>query len=71
LNIKEKRIEDRITKHTKAIFLVQYAGGGCEMETIMAVARRHGLTAVEDNVHGLYGRYRRYLGTFGELAALS
>lgn len=72
LNIDEKRIEDRITKHTKAIFLVHYAGVGCEMETIMAVARRHGLAVVEDNAHGLYGKYRdRYLGTFGELAALS
>jgi dTDP-4-amino-4,6-dideoxygalactose transaminase len=72
LNIDEKRIEDRITKHTKAIFLVHYAGVGCEIETIMAIARRHGLAVVEDNAHGLYGKYRdRYLGTFGELAALS
>jgi dTDP-4-amino-4,6-dideoxygalactose transaminase len=72
LNIDEKRIEDRITKQTRAIFLVHYAGVGCEMETIMAVARRHGLAVVEDNAHGFYGKYRdRYLGTFGELAALS
>jgi dTDP-4-amino-4,6-dideoxygalactose transaminase len=72
LNIDEKRIEERITKHTKAIFLVHYAGVGCEMETIMAVARRHGLAVVEDNAHGLYGKYRdRYLGTYGELAAVS
>jgi TDP-4-keto-6-deoxy-D-glucose transaminase len=72
LNINEKRIEDRITKHTKAIFLVHYAGVGCEMDTIMDVARRHGLAVVEDNAHGLYGKYRdRYLGTFGELAAVS
>ena len=72
LNIDEKRIEERITERTKAIFLVHYAGVGCEMETIMAVARRHGLPVVEDNAHGLYGKYRdRYLGTFGELAALS
>jgi len=72
LNINEKRIEDRITKHTKAIFLVHYAGVGCEMDTIMAIARPHGLAVVEDNAHGFYGKYRdRYLGTFGELAALS
>jgi dTDP-4-amino-4,6-dideoxygalactose transaminase len=72
LNIDEKRIEDRITKQTRAIFLVHYAGVGCEMETIMAIARRHGLAVVEDNAHGFYGKYRdRYLGTFGELAALS
>jgi dTDP-4-amino-4,6-dideoxygalactose transaminase len=72
LNIDEKRIEERITERTKAIFLVHYAGVGCEMETIMALARRHGLPVVEDNAHGLYGKYHdRYLGTFGELAALS
>ena len=72
LNIDEKRIEERITERTKAIFLVHYAGVGCEMDTIMAVARRHGLAVVEDNAHGLYGKYRdQYLGTFGELAALS
>jgi dTDP-4-amino-4,6-dideoxygalactose transaminase len=72
LNIDERRIEERINKRTKAIFLVHYAGVGCEMETIMAVARRYSLAVVEDNAHGLYGKYRdRYLGTFGKLAALS
>jgi dTDP-4-amino-4,6-dideoxygalactose transaminase len=72
LNIDETRIEERITERTKAILLVHYAGVGCEMETIMAVARRHGVAVVEDNAHGLYGKYRdRNLGTFGELAALS
>jgi dTDP-4-amino-4,6-dideoxygalactose transaminase len=72
LNIDERQIEKRITERTKAIFLVHYAGVGCEMDTIVAVARRQGIAVVEDNAHGLYGRYRgRYLGTFGQLAALS
>jgi len=72
LNIDEKQIERRITERTKAIFLVHYAGTGCEMETVMAIARRHVIAVVEDNAHGLYGKYRgRYLGTFGELATLS
>ena len=72
LNIDENQIEQRITERTKAIFLVHYAGVGCEMNTILAIARRHALSVVEDNAHGLYGRYRgRYLGTFGALAALS
>ena len=72
LNIDENQIEQRITERTKAIFLVHYAGVGCEMDTILAIARRHALSIVEDNAHGLYGRYRgRYLGTFGQLAALS
>jgi dTDP-4-amino-4,6-dideoxygalactose transaminase len=72
LNIDETLIEQRIGERTKAIFLVHYAGVGCEMDTILAVARRHGIAVVEDNAHGLYGKYRnQYLGTFGELAALS
>ena len=72
LNIDESQIEQRITARTKAIFLVHYAGVGCEMDTIMAIARRHGIAVVEDNAHGLYGRYRgRYLGTLGQLATLS
>jgi len=72
LNIDEAQVERRITERTKAIFLVHYAGIGCEMEAIMAIARRHSMAVVEDNAHGLYGRYRgRFLGTFGALATLS
>ena len=72
LNIDETEIDQRITEHTKAIFLVHYAGVGCEMDTIMAIARRHAVAVVEDNAHGFYGKYRgRYLGTFGKLATLS
>src|SRR5215468_8607709 len=72
LNIDETQIEPRITGRTKAIFLVHYAGVGTEMDTVMPIARRHGIAVVEDNAHGLYAKYRgRYLGTFGELATLS
>ena len=72
LNIDESQIDQRITARTRAIFPVHYAGVGCEMDTIMAIARRHQIAVVEDNAHGLYGKYRdRYLGTFGELATLS
>jgi len=66
LNIDENQIEQRITGRTKAIFLVHYAGVGCEMDAILAIARLRAIAVVEDNAHGLYGRYRgRYLGTFG------
>jgi dTDP-4-amino-4,6-dideoxygalactose transaminase len=72
LNIDESQIEQRITARTKAIFLVHYAGVACEMETIIAIARKHAIPVVEDNAHGLYGKYRgRYLGTLGQLATLS
>jgi dTDP-4-amino-4,6-dideoxygalactose transaminase len=72
LNIDESQIEQRLSPRTKAIFLVHYAGVGCEMDAIMAIAHRHDIAVVEDNAHGLYAKYRgRYLGTLGQLATLS
>lgn len=72
LNLDEEQLEDRITARTKAIVPVHYAGVGCEMDTISEIARRKGVAVVEDNAHGLLGKYRgRCLGTLGRLAALS
>jgi dTDP-4-amino-4,6-dideoxygalactose transaminase len=72
LNIDEKQITQRITDRTKAVFVMHYAGVGCEMDTVIPTARRNEIAVVEDNAHGLYGKYRgRYLGTFGGLATLS
>lgn len=71
-NLDEERIEDLITPRTRAIVVVHYAGVGCEMDRIMEIAAEHGLMVIEDNAHGLLGRYRgRYLGTFGALATQS
>ena len=47
-NIDEKLIEEAITEKTKAIMVVHYAGVGCEMDQIMAIAKRHGLLVIED-----------------------
>lgn len=72
LNLDESRLENLITPRTKAIVLVHYAGVGCEMEPILEIASRHGIQVVEDNAHGLFGKYKgKYLGTFGALAAQS
>src|SRR5262249_30864208 len=72
LNMDERQLERLITPKTRAIVPVHYAGVGCEMDTIMSVARRYGVQVVEDNAHGLFGRYKeRNLGTFGSLATLS
>jgi dTDP-4-amino-4,6-dideoxygalactose transaminase len=72
LNIDETQIEERITERTKAMFVVHYAGVGCEMDAIMPTASQHAVAVVEDNAHGLYGKYRgQYLGSFGKLATLS
>ena len=72
LNLDEARIEEKLTPRTKAIVPVHYAGVGCEMETILEIALRRGIAVVEDNAHGLFGKYRgRWLGTFGGLATQS
>lgn len=72
LNIDESKIEGLITERTRAIVPVHYAGIGCEMDVIMKVAEKYGLMVIEDNAHGLYGKYRgEYLGTFGHMATQS
>jgi dTDP-4-amino-4,6-dideoxygalactose transaminase len=72
LNLDEKRVEGLITSRTKAIVPLHYAGVACEMDALMEIAKRRGVAVVEDNAHGLFGRYKgRYLGTFGALATQS
>jgi dTDP-4-amino-4,6-dideoxygalactose transaminase len=72
LNLDETKLERLITPRTKAIVPVHYAGVGCEMDAILEVAQRYGVAVVEDNAHGLFGKYKgRYLGTFGSLATQS
>jgi dTDP-4-amino-4,6-dideoxygalactose transaminase len=72
LNLNEQLIETLITPATRAIVPVHYAGVGCEMDELLAIAGRHGIALVEDNAHGLFGCYRgRSLGTFGCLATQS
>ena len=72
LNLDERLLESRITPRTRAIVPVHYAGVGCEMDSILEIAARHGVPVVEDNAHGLFGDYRgKRLGTFGALATQS
>ena len=72
LNMDESRLEAALSSRTKAIVPVHYAGVGCEMDAIMEIAGRHGIPVVEDNAHGLFGRYKgKYLGTFGVMATQS
>lgn len=72
LNLDERNIEGLVTPRTKAIVPVHYAGVGCEMDAIMRIAARNNIDVVEDNAHGLFGRYKgRWLGTFGCLATQS
>lgn len=72
LNIDERLVEAAVTPRTRALVVVHYAGVGCEMDALMAIANRHGLAVIEDNAHGLFGRYRgRALGSFGAMSTLS
>ncbi|MDX2139002.1 MAG: dTDP-4-amino-4,6-dideoxygalactose transaminase [Chloroflexota bacterium] len=72
LNLDEAQLERLITPRTRAIVPVHYAGVACEMDTIMAIADKHGIPVVEDNAHGLFGRYKgRWLGTIGAMATQS
>jgi dTDP-4-amino-4,6-dideoxygalactose transaminase len=72
LNIDEGKIERHITDRTKAIAVMHYAGVGCEMDAIVDLARNRSIALIEDNAHGLLGKYRgKFLGTFGCMAAQS
>ncbi len=72
LNLDENKLEKLITPRTKVIVPVHYAGVGCEMDAIMELAGQYGVAIVEDNAHGLFGKYKgKYLGTFGCLATQS
>lgn len=72
MNIDEKLIEDAVTNKTKAIVPVHYAGVGCEMDTIMDIARRRNLIVIEDAAQGIDSYYNgKALGTIGDFGCLS
>lgn len=72
MNIDEKKIEQAITDKTKVICCMHYAGVACEMDTIMEIARHHGLKVVEDAAQGVTSKYKgRYLGTIGDFGCYS
>ena len=72
MNIDEKKIEAAITKKTKAIVPVHYAGVACEMDTIMNIARRYNLFVIEDAAQGVMSKYKgKALGTIGDYGCYS
>ena len=71
-NIDEMLIEDAITDKTKVIAPVHYAGVGCEMDSIMDIAERHGLIVVEDAAQGVMSTYKgKALGSIGDYGCYS
>ncbi len=72
LNINEIKIEATITKKTKAIVPVHYAGIACEMDTIMNIAKKYNLLVIEDAAHAILSEYKgKRLGSIGHLGCLS
>ena len=72
MNIDENKIEAAITPRTKAIVPVHYAGVGCEMDVIMAIAKKHKLCVVEDAAQGVMAKYKnKYLGSIGHIGCYS
>lgn len=72
LNLDENLIEAAISPRTKAIVVVHYAGVSCEMDTIMAIAKKHQLAVIEDAAQGVMAKYKgRALGSIGDLGAYS
>ena len=72
MNLDETKIEAAITDRTRAIMPVHYAGVACEMDTIMDIAKRHGLKVIEDAAQGVMSYYKgRALGTIGDFGCYS
>lgn len=72
MNLDERLIEDAITERTKAIMPVHYAGIGCEMDTILAIAKKHHLKVIEDAAQGVQAYYKgQALGTLGDFGCYS
>lgn len=72
MNIDEKLIESAITKKTKVIVPVHYAGVACEMDNIMEIANKYQLYVVEDAAQAIQSTYKgKFLGTFGNYGCLS
>ena len=72
MNIDETKIEAAVTDKTRVIAVTHYAGVACEMDTIMDIARRHGLLVVEDAAQGVMSSYKgRALGTIGHFGCYS
>lgn len=72
MNIDENLIEAAITKNTKVIVPVHYAGVSCEMDKILEIAKRHNILVIEDAAQGVMAKYKdKYLGTIGDIGCYS
>ena len=71
-NIDPSNTEQAITKKTKAIVVVHYAGVSCNMDPIVAIAKKYKLYIIEDSAQAILSSYKgRPLGSIGDLATIS
>ena len=72
MNMDETLVEKAITKKTKAIVAVHYAGISCDMDKLMKIKKKHKLLLIEDAAQAIGSTYKnRKLGTFGDFGCLS
>lgn len=71
-NIDPAKIEEKITPRTRAIIPVHLFGQPCDMDPILAIAKRHNLKIIEDSCETMFARYKgRSVGSFGDIACFS
>ena len=72
LNIDPDDIERKITKKTKAIYIIHYAGNSCDLKKIIKIKKKYNLYLVEDAAHAFLGKYHdKFLGTLGDIGVFS
>ena len=72
LNISIDDIKSKITKKTKAIYIIHYAGNSCEMKELLKIKKKHKLFLIEDAAHAFMGKFEnKNLGTIGDIGVFS
>jgi len=72
MNLNPADLEKKITKKTKAVIPVHFAGRPCDMDAIMAIAKKHNLKVIEDCAHAIESEYHgEKTGTFGDVGCFS
>ena len=72
LNISIDDIKSKITKKTKAIYIIHYAGNSCEMKELIKIKKKHKLFLIEDAAHAFMGKFEnKNLGTIGDIGVFS
>ena len=72
LNIDEELIASKITKKTKAVVVVHYAGIACEIEKIKKITKKNNIVLIEDAAQAILSKFNdKNLGTFGDFATIS